>query len=47
MESVLWILDLLFTSVTSFFIFAAILVFLHCFYDPGFQWHKKKAIWLS
>lgn len=46
MESVLWILDLLFTSVTSFFSFAAILVFLHCFYDPGFHWHKKKVIWL-
>lgn len=46
MESVLWMLDLILSETTSCFTFAATLVFLHCFYDPGFQWHKKKAIWL-
>ena len=46
MESVLWILDLILSEATSYFTLAATLVFLHCFYYPGFQWHKKKVIWL-
>ena len=28
-----------------FFRYAAIIVFLHCFYDCGFLWHRKKALY--
>lgn len=31
----------------SFFCVSAYLVFLHCFYDTGYLWHKKKAVCLA
>lgn len=30
----------------SFLLYALVIVFLHCFYDRGFLWNKKKAILL-
>ncbi len=38
------ILKVLFGITTTFFTAAAILVFLHCFYDTGYRWTRKKAI---
>ena len=31
-------------SVVHFFMMADIILFLRCFYDPGFQWNNKKAV---
>ena len=47
MELVYDILSLLIGSVSEFFATATGILFLCCFYDPGFQWHKKKGILLS
>ena len=34
----------LFDASAIYFLIAAVIVFLHCFYDSGFQWNKKKAL---
>ena len=41
------VLYVVLTATYSFFCVCAYLVFLHCFYDPGFQWHKRKAAILA
>lgn len=47
MEQVLNVLLTLFGSATSFYIVAALIVFLQCFYDPDFLWNRKKALILG
>lgn len=34
----------IFNAISSYLMMAAIILFLHCFYDSGFQWNKKKAL---
>lgn len=46
MEQNIKILSGLLGIVSSFYIFATVVIFLHCFYDRNFQWTKKKAILL-
>ncbi len=36
-----------FSMTSSFYIAAAAIVFINCFYDPGVTWSKKKALMLS
>ncbi len=43
MEQTLKILSLLFGSTASFYMTAALIVFLQCFYDADFIWNRKKA----
>lgn len=34
----------IFNATSTYLMIAGIIVFLHCFYDGGFQWNKKKAL---
>lgn len=36
-----------FNAISSLFIYGAIILFLHCFYDTHFQWNWKKFLLLS
>lgn len=47
MEQAQKILSILFGISGSFYMMAAIILFLHCFYDAGIQWNRKKAIILG
>ncbi len=47
MEQTLRICMILFGITSSFYVAAAITVFLHCFHDAGILWTKKKAIMLG
>lgn len=47
MEQVINVLLTLFGSATSFYIVAALIVFLQCFHDAGFLWNRKKAVILG
>ncbi len=47
MEQTQKIFSILFGMTGSFYSTAAIIVFLHCFYDPGIVWNRKKAILLG
>ena len=44
MDIALQIFRFIFHTGMNFFAAAATLVFLHCFYDTGFQWTKKKIL---
>lgn len=46
MEQVLKLAGTLLYLPNLFFSFAVTVVFIHCFYDPGFQWNSKKAVLL-
>ncbi len=46
MEQAQKLLSILFGISGSFYMMAAIILFLHCFYDAGIQWNRKKAILL-
>lgn len=46
MELALSILNILLSIVSNYFMIATTIVFLKCFYDPCFQWGRKKAIFL-
>lgn len=45
MEMFLDVAGMLLQIPSLFFRFAAIIVFLHCFYDCGFLWHRKKVLY--
>ena len=45
MEIFVKALKFVFETGYVFFLLSAITVFLHCFYDRGFLWHKKKVFW--
>ena len=38
------VLSYLLDVTSTFFIGAAITVFLHCFHEAGYQWTRKKAL---
>jgi len=44
MEQTQKLLSILFGISASFYMMASIILFVHCFYDAGIQWNKKKAI---
>lgn len=44
MEQALVVTTALLDIPNTFFHYAAVIVFIHCFYDPGFQWNTKKAL---
>ena len=47
METALILLTMFLSVLYSVLITSTCIVFLHCFYDPGFGWSVKKAIYLA
>ena len=47
MEIFVKALKFIFDGAFVFFLLSALTVFLYCFYDRGFQWNKKKALFFA
>ena len=46
MDIIRKILPYIVNQCTAFFVIAAVIVFLHCFYDSGFRWNRKKVLFM-